>query len=303
MRKFIILLSLVVVGISVVWSQKIEGYTDYFSQSRFTDHANDFHGKEQGKGYFIRYGIKYFQPLSIKLNERNQPIVWSMSAGLSMVRSGNSGEISTIVPRDILNTSIMVSYIRPIASKWSLAFSLGYGVYSQPRKIRFNSILASGGGIIIYDINPSLSVGLGVGLTNSFGVPMVMPTGYLKWAVKKKFELDVDLTSQVKVTASSLFAKKFRLAWNIVELDGMAAVIKQDNKDKLYSSMMLNSYFTPSLIIGGKFSVHANIGINIIRLSSISERKIKYMFGGENLSERRHFSPAFQGGIGLRYGF
>ena len=65
MRKFIILLSLVVVGISVVWSQKIEGYTDYFSQSRFTDHANDFHGKEQVNGFFIRYGIKYFQPLSI----------------------------------------------------------------------------------------------------------------------------------------------------------------------------------------------------------------------------------------------
>ncbi|WP_455673091.1 DUF6268 family outer membrane beta-barrel protein [Phocaeicola sp.] len=303
MRKFITLLFLVIVGTSLAWSQKIESYTDYFSNSNFTDHANDFHDKEHGAGYSIRYGIKYFQPLSIKLNERNQPTVWSISAGLSMVRSGNSGEISTVVPRDILNFGAMASYIRPIAPKWSLAFSLGCGIYSQPGEIGFNSILASGGGIIIYDINPSLSVGLGIGLTNSFGIPMVMPTGYLKWVVKKKFELDVNLTNQVRVTASSLFGKRLRLAWNIVELDAMTAVVKHDGKDKLYSSMMLNSYFTPSLKIVSKFSVYANIGINIIRFSSISERKIKYMFSGKNLAERRQFSPALQAGIGLRYGF
>ena len=120
---------------------------------------------------------------------------------------------------------------------------------------------------------------------------------------EKKIELDVDLTNQVRVTASSLFGKRLRLAWNIVELDAMTAVVKHDGKDKLYSSMMLNSYFTPSLKIGGKFSVYANIGINIIRFSSISERKIKYMFSGENRAERRQFSPALQAGIGLRYGF
>lgn len=303
MHKIIILLALMIGGAFLARSQKIESYTDYFSKSHFTDHANDFHGKEQGEGYFIRYGIKYFQPLSIKLNERNQPTVWSLSAGLSMVRSGNSGEVSTIVPRDILNLGVITSYICPIAPKWSLALSLGCGVYSQPGKIGFNSILANGGCIIIYDINTSLSVGLGVGLTNSFGLPMIMPSGYLKWVVKKRFELDVDLTNQIKITASSVFGKRFRLAWNIVELDAMAAVVKHDSKDKLYSSMMLNSYFSPSLDIGNNFSVYANIGMNIIRFNSISERKIKYMFSGENLSERRHFSPALQVGIGLRYGF
>lgn len=78
---------------------------------------------------------------------------------------------------------------------WGLALSLGCGIYSHPSNIEFNSILVNGGCIIIYDINPSLSVGVGIGLTNSFGVPMVMPTGYLKWVARKKFEFDVDMTS------------------------------------------------------------------------------------------------------------
>lgn len=152
---------------------------------------------------------------------------------------------------------------------WSLALSLGCGIYSHPSNIEFNSILVNGGCIIIYDINPSLSVGVGIGLTNSFGVPMVMPTGYLKWVARKKFEFDVDMTSQLKVTASALFRERFRLAWTVIEFDAMATVIEHEHKDKLYSSMMLNSYFSPSFRIVDKLSVFSDIGINFFRFSTI----------------------------------
>lgn len=294
---------MLVVSVSFAYGQQIESYTDYFSKSRFTDNSNDFHNKEHGHGDLVRYGIKYSQLLSIKLNKHNQPTIWNVSAGLSMVRNNNSGEISTIVPRDIINLGAMVSYLHPISPRWSMAFSLGCGIYSQPNKISFNSILANGGCIVIYEINPSLSIGLGVGITNSFGVPMVMPTGYLKWVLKRRFELDVDLTGQMKITASTIFGERFRFSWNIVEFDAMSAVVRHDNKDKICSTMMLNSYFSQTFSVTDKFSIFANIGVNLLRFSSLSERKLKYMFGNENLSEKRQFSPSLQLGVGLRYGF
>lgn len=279
--------------------QRVQLSTDYLSRAQFTDHQDHNHGK----GEMIRYNIKYVHPLSVKVNRDGQLTLWTASVAGSYIRFNNYGEITEANPDKLFSAGVYISHIRPLAGRWSLVASLGCGIYSSPGTIGWSGLLANGGCLAVYGVNKSLSVGGGLGLTNAFGIPMVIPMGYLKWNVKGRFEFDINLSHDVKATTSLWLGKRVKMAWNIIEMDAIMSVIEVYGRTKLYSSLMLNSCFSPSFYFNKKFSIYLNAGMNFVRFSSITDRKIKYMFGGQKDIYKRHFAPALQLGIGLRYGF
>lgn len=295
-------LSIVLLALTVgfqMHAQQLEISTGYLSRSAFTDKQK----VSYGKGELFRFGIKYNQPLSMKINENGDPILWTASIQGSLYDLRNTGEAALQNPDDILNASVNFTHIRPLSKKWSIIATLGVGIYSAPSEIGWKSVLANGGCLFIYRVNDIFSVGGGIGLTNAYGTPMVVPMTYIKWNPKGRFEFDLNISSGIRASAQTWFGRNFRLKWNLLEMEGITSVIKVNGKDRLYSSMMLSSYFTPSFYLSQKFSVFLDAGVDMVRTRKVTDRKIKYIFGGQEDSEKRHFRPAGKLGIGIRYGF
>lgn len=297
--KSVILFLCAICGLGSM-GQQVQVNADYHTRSNFT--SKDDGDVRIGDGDMMRYSLRYVQPLSLKLNERKQVKAWALSVNATYARLDDNGAAYRWNPNEIMNAGVMVSYLTPISQKWSIMASLGVGIYAQVDHIRWQSLLANGSCIFAYRATPYLSVGGGMGLTNAYGPPMVMPMFYLSWKRGDKYQLEVNMVNMITAKASTRFTNHFKLTWTILEMDNLTAVVFPKDKAQIYSSMMLKMYLTPEYYFAPKWSVFGNIGVNLVRTSRISDRRIGAMFsnlGGSDYS----FKPAGFFSLGLRYGF
>lgn len=244
-------------------------------------------------------------PLSVKMNERRQPTAWSLTLAASYARMDNKDEALALNPDEILNSSLNISHIRPLSRRWQLIASLGVGVYAEPNEIAWRSILANGAAIFAYKFSENLSAGIGVGLTNSYGVPMVMPMGYLSWRTNGKIKVQVDMASGMSVKASTMFGKRFALELTAIDIDGMSAVRRIDGETKLYSTMMMRSALTPTFYLSKKLKCHLSFGGTWLRSVRMTDRSLKAFFNSfdsDNDKEKYRFLPSSRLSAGISYG-
>lgn len=279
--------------------QQLEITAGYLSQSEFADHQKISHGK----GELYRIGLKYNQPLYAKQNENGDPTLWTMAIQGHLYDLRGTDEAAKQNPDDILNASANVTHIRPISEKWSIIATLGVGIYSAPDEISWSSLLANGGCLFIYKASSTFSIGGGIGLTNAYGAPMVVPMTYLKWNPKGRFEFDLNISNGIKASIQTQFGQNFKLRWHLLDMEGVTSVVKMNGKNKLYSSMMLSSFLTPSFHFSKKLSIFIDAGVNMVRTCKVTDRKIKYLFGGQKDEDKRHFRPAGKLGVGIKYDF
>lgn len=300
MRRNMIIIGLMIMlaGMSL-FAQQIQISADYLSRTIFSDRQKN----NYGKGEMMGYSLKYNQPLPADINEYGQPTAWAISLIGSYYDFENYGEAQYANPDEVLNASINLSHIRPLSERWSIIALIGCGVYSNPKEIGWKSVLANGGCIFIYKINESFSIGAGLGLTNAYDVPMIAPMGYVKWNLKSWIDIDINVSNSIKATASTWIGNRFKLSWHILEMDGISSVINIGDKSKLYSSMLLSSFISPSFYLSKKSSIYLDVGVNIARTIRTTDRKIKYMFAEIKEEDKRSFKPACKVGIGVRYGF
>lgn len=281
-----------------------QGYVsyDHFSTSTLRDDT----GNRFGSGDMRTISAGYNIPLSMKMNEHNQPTLWSAGISGTYAIMSNSGEAKELNPCKIINSGISLTHLRPISKKWSILASVGCGIYAPVDEISFRSILGSGGIIFICRLNDHLSLGVGGGITNSYGAPMAMPMLYLNWQHYGKFSFEINMANSLKVSASTWLWKKLKLEFTPLEVDGLAAItVDSDNKEWIYSMTMLQSYFSPSYHFNDKFSIFTSIGGNWIRGISKSERSLKGFFSSfnDNDEEKPYFQAALRLSAGIRFKF
>ncbi|WP_289005930.1 DUF6268 family outer membrane beta-barrel protein [uncultured Parabacteroides sp.] len=256
-----------------------------------------------GSGNQLQLSGRYTLPFSVKQNEKGQPIAWSGTLSCSYALLNNKEEAAEINPERILNTSFNLSHTRPISDKWYLIASFGAGIYSSPDQISFKSLLANGALIFAYKLKGNLDIGVGVGLTNSYGLPLIMPMSFLKWQTNGSIDIDVEIAGRMKIAATKRMSKHFRLSLVFLDIDGLSAVMNLDGKDKIYGATRLRSYLRPELKIGQKISAYAGIGLEMYNSVKISDRSLKGFassFKGENSWD---FNRTFHIMAGIRYGF
>lgn len=281
-----------------------QGYVNYdhLPSSTFKDKE----GNKHGSGSLQRISGRYTIPLSRHQNERNQPTAWGMTLSASYGIMDNEGEARELNPDHVLNTSLTVSHMRPLSERWSLIASLGCGIYSAPDEIRWQSLLANGSFIFAYRLRDNLSIGIGGGLTNSYGVPIIMPMGYLNWKTNGRYEVTIDIANAPKIQVATQAGKAVRLELTAIEMDGMSAVTRVDGKQKIYSSTMIRSGLNASFRLLGKASVYAGVGGAWLRSTEITDRNLKSFF--KSLSDdgdkgKYRFCTSLRFSVGFRYGF
>lgn len=278
-----------------------QGYlkSDYLMSSSLKDEA----GNKYGSGNLFRVSGRYTLPLSVKQNDSGQISAWSATLGGSYGIFGNKDITMNTIPDEILNLNFSLSHMRPISKKWYMIASLGGGIYSEPNKITAKSILVNGAVFFVYKLMANLDVGVGGAITNSYGVPVIMPTSYLKWQLTGKYEIKADVANNMAISASAQFTDNFKLKLVAIEMDGMSAVMNVDGKSMIYSSTIMKSYLTSEYKIG-KSTLHMGIGGAWLRSSKLSRRTLKGFWDGFTKDDSDFcFNPTGYLTLGFRYGF
>ena len=281
-----------------------QGYVnyDYLPSSSFKDKE----GNKYGSGNLQRVSGRYTIPLSRRLNERNQPTAWGMTLSASYGMMDNEGEARELNPDHILNTSLTITHLRPFSERWNLLASLGCGIYAAPDEVRWKSLLGNGSFIFAYRLNNHLSIGIGGGLTNSYGIPIIMPMGYLNWRTNGRYEVTIDIANAPKVQIATQVCKAVRLELTAIEMDGISAVMRVDGKQKIYSSTMIRSVLNASFRIYGKASVYAGVGGVWLRSTKMIDRNPRSFFNSLNDDtdkDKYRFDTSLRIFTGFRYDF
>lgn len=298
MKRLICVLMVIILPVGG-WAQ---GYikSDYLFSSTLKDEKEN----KYGSGSLTKISGRYTLPLSVKRNEQGKVTAWSATLSGTYAILDNQGVAADINPSEVLNANLSVAHMRPLSGKWSLIASLGGGIFSEPDQVTTKSLLASGALIFVYRINQKLDAGIGVGLTNSYGVPIIMPMTYFKVNFTGKYEIKADISSRMEVSAAVMFGNKFRLKLVAMEMDGISAVMERDGRSMIYSSTMMRSYLTPEWQITPKSTLFLGAGGGWMRSVQLSERTLKGFWNNfKNDDGEFQFKSTGYLTVGFRYGF
>ena len=282
---------------------RAQGYieTGYTPTRSFLDKDRNAHGS--GDLWQIK-GMHSF-PLSTKLDKNQQPIVWAGTLTGMYALMNNKGYAAEYNPEQILNLSFNVSHIRPLTSRnpqWYVIVSLGADIFSAPKDIAWRSFLVNGGVVFAYRLAKGLDVGIGAGLTTSFGAPLVMPTTFVKWTSTGKYEIYIEAMSNIKASVARRFGDKFKLELTPCDMDGMSSIFRKNGKNKLYSVMRMRAYLRPELKIGKHSSIYLNMGTDLFHSVNVTDKSIKGFARNFTNDDRWSFKQAFNITGGFKYG-
>ncbi len=219
-------------------------------------------------------------PLSLKLDERKRPTLWSIGAQGVYSNLDNQNFAEPLVIDEILNVGISLNHMRPISPRWSMLATVGAGVYMPNTKLsqlNGKNILGMAGAVFIYHLKPNLDLGGGVALNNSFGAPMVLPAIYLNWRTDGHFKVNIALMDGLAMSVKYEARENISLSL-IGEINGQMALLEQNGQDKIFSHLYVVTGLRPEIKLGKKLSIPITLGINAFRPSEMTDRSIKSMF-------------------------
>lgn len=176
-------------------------------------------GNEYGSGSLMMVSGRYNLPLSVRHDDKGRLVAWSATVNAAYGVFHNKGQARELNPDNLLNASLNISHIRPLSDKWSIIASVGGGVYAPLDGVSMKTLLANGAIIFVYKLRKNLDLGIGAGLTNSYGIPMILPMMYFSWRNAGRYELKVDMSSGMKVSVATWLNKKLKLELTALDMD------------------------------------------------------------------------------------
>lgn len=277
---------------------QVQVSSDYVSPSSLID----CDGESHGDGSMVRISALANLPFSYELDDNRQIVrMWALTLSSKYASLNNTGIAGAFVPDKILNLSLNLTHIRPLSERWKLMASLGVGIYARPNHIVFKSLLANGGAAAVYKVSDNFDLGIGAGLTNSFGIPAIIPMVYVNWRLRGQYQIDVSMVTGLKISVMRKWAEKFTTTLTALDMDGMSAVFRTDDKWKLYTTTLTRSYLELTYQHNRNFSFFGSLGVVWKRSSRLTDRKFKNFYKLFHSDDKMHFDPAMTVRIGMNY--
>jgi uncharacterized protein DUF6268 len=148
----------------------------------------------------VRYNFGASFSLGSKIDTVTHKVrTWSLSAMGSYTRLTNEKYDNTIFPSELLATDLALQHYRSLNNHWGMVAMLSVGVYSDMGKINGDDVFINGGVIFVKQQNKHFSYGFGAGLTNAFGVPMILPAFLIKWQTDSKIRIDINFPEKIGI--------------------------------------------------------------------------------------------------------
>lgn len=263
--------------------------------------------KTDAQSNFKRAHIAFEVPISLEMDKYNHPRLWSVFLNGSYARMENKNydmkdlpeQFQGGFPTELLNTQIGVKHLRSISPSWSLLIMASVGVYTDMVEINKDDVLIQGGVFFIKQFNPNLALGIGPVLTNSFGVPMVLPGIYFNWESQGALHFKVAFPEGIELgyRMSDNFDLKL-----VGELSGMTAETKIGNKSTLLGYQQIIAGLRPQFKLGEHWTLEPTAGTTLLRNFSTTNRKIKDIFKEKEIADPK-FTTTFYGALALKWKF
>lgn len=285
-------------GMTTLWSQeKVRGEfkVDYVPFSNYVRPIDSM--KTPAKTDFRRVELNIEIPLSTTIDKRNKPRIWSIVAQGAYAKMEHKLYEEDLFPTELLNAQLGVKHFRSISDSWSLLFMGTVGIYTDMEVINSEAILAQGGVFFIKHFNKKVALGGGPVLTNSFGVPMVLPGIYFNWETYGDFYVRVAFPQGMELGYKVNQVVDLKLA---ADMQGMTAVIKKDEKNMLLGFQQIVAGLRPEFTFNDHLTLSLTAGSSLLRSFSYNERKIKNIFKEKKEADPR-FTSTFYGAVKLRW--
>lgn len=289
MRKtafFLIAIITLLVGVKAA-AQQLSFRTEYIGNSGYYylppgEKPKEKIGDAEGSAMIYRGSLRI--PLATSKDKYNRAQLWGMGLSGTYTRFNNDHFTHQMVP-EIMNLELGFYNARSLSDKWSLRANMGMGLFMPSTdfsEFNFRNVLFSGGVVIIRHLKSNLDIGAGVAINSSLGYPMVFPTFYLRWELRGKYDVNIELIEGLDASIGYEFTENFTLAYAL-EMNGQVALLKQDGEDMIFSHQYMVTGFRPEYQVGeSRFSVMGMAGLNLYRPASYSERSLKGVFASDN---------------------
>lgn len=263
--------------------------------------------KTNSESNFKRAQLTFEVPLSLEIDKYNHPKLWSLIVNGSYARLENRNyniqdlpvEFQGGFPEELLNTQVGIKHLRSISPSWSLLIMASVGIYTDMVEINKDDILIQGGVIFIKQFNPNLALGAGPVLTNSFGVPMVLPGIYFNWESRGALHFKIAFPEGVELGYRMYDNLDLKL---VGEISGMTAETKIGNKSSLLGYQQIIAGLRPQLKLGEHWTLEPTAGTTLLRNFSTTNRKIRDIFKEKDIADPK-FTTTFYGAIALKWKF
>lgn len=253
--------------------------------------------KTDSKSDFRRAELAIEIPVSMKLDHRGKPRVWSIMGYGGYAKMEHKDYEEALFPSELLNAYVGVKHMRSISDSWSLMIMGTVGVYTDMQQINKDAILGQGGVFFIKHFRPNFALGGGPVLTNSFGVPMVLPGIYLNWETMGDFYVKVAFPSGIETGYK--FSEMLKLS-AAIDLQGMTAIVKQDGETKILGFQQIVAGLRPEIKFSDKMTLSLTAGSTLVRSFSFNERKIKSIFKEKKEADPK-FSTTFYAAVAFKW--
>lgn len=274
------------VGVKLA-AQELSFRTEYIGNSGYYylppgEKPKEKIGDAEGSAMIYQGALRI--PLAISKDKYNRAQLWGMGVSGTYTRFSNDHFTHEMVP-ELMNLELGFYHTRSLSNKWSLKASMGMGLFMPSTdfsEFNFRNILFSGGVVFIRHLKSNLDIGAGVAINSSLGYPMVFPTFYLRWELRGKYDVNIELIEGLDASIGYEFTDDFTLAYAL-EMSGQVALLKQAGKDMIFSHQYIVTGLRPEFKIGeSRFSVMGMAGLNLYRPASFSERSLKGVFASDN---------------------
>lgn len=303
MKRTVIVTAFIVGSFTVCLNCVAQAYikTEYITSSAYRDKDNQ---KTGGSGDLLKYSGGVNIPLYMKQYDDKRIKMWSVAVNVSYATLNNHQLTREQCPDNMLNSQLGLVCLAPIKERWSILAMAGVGIYSEKNKIGWKSVLGAGGVVAVYHINSDMSVGLGVAVSNQFGIPMIMPAGYFDWKIDGKYQLSISCVQNCEIKGAIQFTDRFKLGLLLGQLDGMSAVMDVDGKSMIFGQMTVTSGIRPEYRLGKSCSLQLTAGGTWCRLSSITRRSLRgFAKSFSDEDNDPNFGVAGYVSVGFNYGF
>lgn len=272
--------------------------TEYVTPSTLKDDDGNYCGHS---GLF-KVSARYTATLSAKRDSVGKVTAWSSTLKATYANFVNDGATGQQHPDNILNASLNLSHSKPVGRRWQLLATLGAGIYSSPHDVKWHSILAHGALIFAYRANNNLSIGIGGGLNNSYGVPLLLPMAYFNWTTSGRTRITIDMANGLKARASTKMGRHADLELTAIEMDAMSAVVKNDEGTRIFSSVSMRSTLSATYHFSPRTALYVGVGGNWLRSEKTAKRSLNGFFKnfGDDENKRR-YSPSLFFSAGFRF--
>lgn len=253
--------------------------------------------KTGSKSDFRRIQFNLEVPLSTKIDSSGNIKRWSWKIGAAYAKMENRGYEEPLFPNEMLNAEMGLQYLTSLRKNWSLLTFASVGIYSDLVKVNGKDVLGQGGVLFIKKFRPNLAFGFGPVLSNSFGVPMILPGLYFDWKTNGKVKFNVNFPQGL---SASYHLNELVDLRAVVNLDGMTAEREKNGKSTLAGFMLLTAGLQPQFNLGKSLKLQLTGGSTLARLYVENDRSLKSLFKNKSQADPR-FSPTFYTSVALKW--